>query len=85
MSVPDDSAIGYKCENGHVNPDHDLDYAAEAGEKCVCSDCGGLLTRKLIPLYECDDCGNVWPYTGSADRPTCPNCDGKRTDPVADA
>jgi len=26
----------------------------------------------------CEDCGNVWPYTGDADRPTCPNCRGKR-------
>jgi len=32
----------------------------------------------------CNDCGNVWPYTGSADRPTCPNCRGKRTEPTAD-
>lgn len=31
---------------------------------------------------QCNDCENVWPYTGSADRPTCPNCKGKRTEPV---
>jgi len=30
----------------------------------------------------CEDCGNVWPYTGNADRATCSNCRGKRTSPV---
>jgi uncharacterized Zn finger protein len=30
----------------------------------------------------CDDCGNVWPYTGNADASTCPHCRGKRTEPV---
>lgn len=34
--------------------------------------------------HKCDDCGNVWPYTGDADRPTCPNCQGKRTEPVGE-
>lgn len=34
--------------------------------------------------FSCDDCGNVWPYTGNADRPTCPNCKGKRAEPVDD-
>jgi len=32
--------------------------------------------------HQCNDCGNVWPYTGSADAPTCPHCRGKRTEPV---
>ncbi|MCF2165425.1 hypothetical protein [Halobacterium salinarum] len=31
---------------------------------------------------ECLDCENVWWYQGSADRPTCPECKGKRTQPV---
>jgi len=35
-------------------------------------------------VRKCEDCENVWPYTGSADRPTCPNCRGKRTAPVND-
>ena len=35
-------------------------------------------------LYKCNDCGNVWHYSGSADRPTCSNCRGKRTEPVED-
>ena len=30
----------------------------------------------------CEDCGNVWPYSGDADLPTCPNCKGKRTNAV---
>ena len=29
---------------------------------------------------ECQDCGHTWRYTGSADRPTCPSCKGKRTE-----
>lgn len=28
-------------------------------------------------MMQCNDCENVWPYTGDADRPTCPNCAGK--------
>jgi len=27
----------------------------------------------------CDDCGNVWNYTGDAETPTCSNCRGKNT------
>lgn len=30
----------------------------------------------------CNDCGNVWWYQGSADRPTCPACKGKKTEAV---
>lgn len=26
----------------------------------------------------CDDCGYLWMYGGAAERPTCPNCRGKR-------
>jgi hypothetical protein len=80
--IPDGYEIGYECENGHVNEDHDINHAAEEGKQCVCSDCGDLITRTLIPLRRCDDCGNVWPYTGDADLPTCPNCKGKRTEAV---
>ena len=82
MSIPESKTVGYECENGHVNTDHDINHAAEDGKKCVCSECDGLLTRKLIPLYECDDCGYVWAYTGNAEHPTCSKCKGKRTNPV---
>lgn len=75
--------IAYECVNGHVNTEHDINHAAEEGKKCVCLDCGALLTRTLVPLYQCKDCGNVWPYTGDADRPTCSDCRGKRTAPVS--
>lgn len=27
----------------------------------------------------CESCGNVWWYHGDGDRPTCPECKGKRT------
>lgn len=30
----------------------------------------------------CLDCYNVWRYGGDADRPTCPECKGKRTEPA---
>ena len=33
--------------------------------------------REPKPLM-CDDCGHLWMYTGNADRPSCPNCKGKR-------
>lgn len=33
-------------------------------------------------VRKCNDCGNVWRYEGSADRPTCPECKGKRTEAV---
>lgn len=32
--------------------------------------------------YACDDCEYVWMYSGDYDNPTCPNCRGKRTEPV---
>jgi hypothetical protein len=35
-------------------------------------------------MMACEDCGNVWAYTGDADRPSCSNCRGKRTHPAAD-
>ena len=33
-------------------------------------------------MFQCNDCENVWPYTGNADVPTCSNCRGKRTEPL---
>lgn len=33
-------------------------------------------------VRKCNDCENVWPYTGNADRPTCPNCKCKQTEAV---
>jgi len=30
-----------------------------------------------VPLFKCRDCDHRWFYTGSADRPTCPDCKGK--------
>lgn len=85
MSVPDSKTVAYECRNGHVNESHDitLDGDYRDGKRPACSDCGALLTRKLVPLYECHDCGNMWAYTGDADRQTCPDCRGKRTSPVA--
>jgi len=43
----------------------------------------GHTPKSPVP-YKCNDCGNVWHYTGDYDRPTCSNCLGKRTAPVAD-
>jgi ribosomal protein L37AE/L43A len=86
MPIPDGKQIGYECENGHINPAHSstLDGDARDGKRPACSDCGGHLTRTLIPLLECQDCENIWPYTGDADRPTCPACAGKRTSRVGE-
>lgn len=82
--IPDGKQIAYECENGHINDSHKgLPQPADKGFQPACLDCGGRLRRTLIPLRECQDCDNVWPYTGDADRPTCPNCRGKRTEPVA--
>jgi ribosomal protein S27AE len=33
-------------------------------------------------IYQCNDCENVWPYTGNAERPTCSNCGGKNVEGV---
>lgn len=83
--IPEGEEIGYECANGHINERHkSKPRSADRGFQPACIDCGEPLTRTLIPLRECDDCGNVWPYTGDADRPTCPNCKGKRTEPVGD-
>jgi len=83
MSVPDHKTIAYECENGHLNADHDINHAADEGKKAVCQECDALLTKQLVPMYECNACGHTWAYTGSADRPTCPECKGKNVAPVA--
>lgn len=36
--------------------------------------------REPRPLA-CDDCGYLWMYTGDSERPTCPNCRGKKVRP----
>lgn len=83
MNIADSQAVAYECGNGHVNTEHrSKPHSADKGHLPACSDCGARLVRKLVPLYECEDCENVWPYTGDADRPTCSNCRGKRTAPV---
>lgn len=87
--IPEGKEIAYECENGHVNADHASSRVSSdrgsgtSGLKPTCIDCGAPLTRTLVPLRECIDCGNVWAYTGDADRPTCPGCRGKRTSPLA--
>lgn len=82
--IPDGKRIAYECENGHVNDRHKSQpRSADRDFQAACVDCSARLTRTLIPLYECLDCGNVWPYTGDADRPTCSECRGKRVEPVA--
>jgi rubrerythrin len=47
---------------------------------------GELRAATVVPgeRYRCDDCGYSWAYSGSADRPTCPSCQGKRVGPVTD-
>jgi len=43
----------------------------------------GHVYNKLT-VRKCKDCDLVWGYGGSADRPTCPNCRGKRTVEIED-
>lgn len=38
----------------------------------------------VIHERECQDCGHIWDYTGDSERPTCPICKGKRTEPVGE-
>jgi len=38
----------------------------------------GHSARSPVP-HKCNACGNVWPYTGDLDEPTCPNCRSKKT------
>jgi Zn finger protein HypA/HybF involved in hydrogenase expression len=64
------------------------------GESVVMADRGEMVERGETPVEHmertghsprrpqvavCDDCGNVWNYTGSAETPTCSNCRGKNT------
>jgi hypothetical protein len=81
--IPDGKEIAYECENGHVN-NHHKTHPAGHDKKAVCIECDALVTRTVIPLRQCNGCGNVWPYTGDAARPTCPNCRGKRTTRVGE-
>jgi len=41
----------------------------------------GHSPRKPV-MYQCNNCGNVWPYSGDSDRPTCSNCRGKAVEPA---
>jgi len=69
----------------------------DCGAELVLAERGETVTRGETPLehmnetghtprgpttYRCNDCGNVWPYSGDADRVTCPNCRGKNTQPA---
>lgn len=82
--IPDGKEIGYECRNGHVHEKHKAVPTGHDGHRAACIECGERLVRTLIPLLECQDCGNVWPYTGDADRPTCSDCRGKRTVRLSD-
>lgn len=83
--IPESKEVTYECENGHVNTKHNSQpRSADLGFMPVCIDCSARLTRKIVPLFECEDCGNVWPYSGDADRPTCSDCRGKKTRPVSE-
>lgn len=82
--IPESQAIGYECVNGHVYSTHKQQPDGHDGPKAVCRKCKATIRRTLIPLYQCADCDHLWPYTGDADRPTCPECKGKRTSPVDD-
>lgn len=81
--IPEGKEIGYECENGHVKDKHKSIPTDMEGFRPACIECNGKLKRTLVPLRECQDCGNTWAYTGDADRPTCPDCRGKRTAPVS--
>ena len=83
--IPEGKEIAYECVNGHINSKHkSKPKSADKGFQPACIDCGEALTRTLVPLRKCEGCGNVWAYSGDADRPTCPNCRGKRTISLAD-
>jgi len=63
-------------------------------ETVVMADRGGEVKRGETPVEHmertghnprkpsvaaCNDCGNVWNYSGESDTPTCSNCRGKNT------
>lgn len=80
--ILDGHQFKYECPNGHINEKHkSLPAGHERTPACV--ECDKPVYQVIIPLRECDNCGTVWPYTGDADRPTCPSCKGKRTEPVS--
>jgi predicted Zn-ribbon and HTH transcriptional regulator len=83
MALPEGREIAYQCENAHVNTSH-ISQPAGHDMKAVCRECKSQLTRVLVPVRECQNCGNEWAYLGDSDRPTCPECKGKRTVPVAE-
>lgn len=89
--IPEGKRVAYECTNGHVNERHTskrvppMDGGTTTpGLMPACLDCGADLERVLVPLRECQECGNVWAYTGDADRPTCTACRSKRTAFVGD-
>lgn len=47
-----------------------------SGEIAICEVCDST-------PYICLDCDYRWMYGGNADLPTCSNCKGKRTQPIA--
>lgn len=83
MPLPEGREIAYECENGHVNTQH-RSIPAGHDMKAVCYECKRPVVRTLVPVRSCQDCGNTWAYLGDSDRPTCPECKGKRTVPVAE-
>ena len=70
--------VTYVCENGHKHGKHKSQPSGH-DSRPACMDCGGVIVNRKVPLYECDDCEYYWFYKGGADKPTCPNCKGKRT------
>ncbi|MEZ3117924.1 hypothetical protein RYH80_18565 [Halobaculum sp. MBLA0147] len=73
--------IAYKCANGHVRSESDETDAADAKPE-LCRECNARLVSKIVPLFECAECGNIWGYSGDAESPTCSDCRSKRTAPV---
>ena len=74
----------YICDEGHENSKHKSQPAGH-GKKAVCIECGALIVERTVPQYKCIVCGFSWFYTGSADRPTCPECKGKKVETVGEA
>lgn len=75
--------VTYICENGHERETHKSRPASsDIDKRAICIECSGRIVERRVPFRECDDCGLSWPYTGESDLPTCPNCKGKRTNPV---
>lgn len=68
----------YECDNcgkrlfAYDNSEHGR------GQSFSWNDADAVL-KQIATERECRDCGHTWRYTGTADRPTCPNCKGKNT------